>query len=188
MKKIVLPVAAGQFLLAAVLGYMCVQFKMTTADSELVEQQLAENCSALKSALVNADESYSSSGVIVGNLSGQLRKLAKTMIKQSDVIRVLLSKKREKQLAEIGFMCRDTADALDKYREKTAPEVANALQKTAETLQKTSELIRERHPFTRTAQYVLLLGICFVVICVVNGSLLVAFVLMKTENDQKKEV
>ena len=188
MKKFVLPVAAGQFLLAAVLGYMCVQFKMTTADSEQIEQQLAENCFALNRALANANESYSSSGVIVGNLSGQLRKLAKSMIKQSDVVRVLLSKKREKQLAEIGTMCRDTADALDKYREKTAPEVTKALQKTAETLQKTAELIQERHPFTRTAQYVLLLGISFVVICVVNGSLLVAFALMKSGNDQKKEV
>ena len=187
MKKFILPVAAGQFILAAVLGYMCVQFRATTADSEQVEKQLYENCFALESALDKTHDSYSSSGIIVGNLSVQPRQLGRNMIKQSDLLRAILSAKKEKQLAEMGALCQETASVLDNYRVKTAPEVINALRKTADTLGQTGTLIKERHPYTRTARYVLCLGIAFIIICIFNGSLFIMFALGKTENNQKKD-
>ena len=179
MKKLLLIAAAVQFVLAAVLVCISILFRQTASEAAELELQLAANCTALNSALKNSENTYNSTGGIVDDMIKQLRKLSASMQDPGKLMRAVLPRKVEKQLAEIGRTCGNTAAVLDEYRHKTSPEVTTALQETAKSLEMTGNLIRDRQPCTRISLYVLLLGISFAVICFFNGSLLAAFAFMK---------
>ena len=175
-----------QLILSAVLVVISVMFQQTAKETEVVEKQLAENCFALHSALINSNATFNASGDIVDSLILQLDRVSKNL-KLSGMMRAMMPPKLEKQLEEMGKSCRLTAVVLTDYRRNTAPEVARALQETAKSLELTGALIRDRKPSTGISSYVLLLGITFAVICFFNGLFLIVLSCAKNGLDSKAD-
>ena len=178
MKKVILSAGIVQLILAAVLVGISVMFQQTARDAENVEKQLAENCFALHSALINSEATFNASGNIVDELIVQLNRLSKNL-KLPGMMRAVMPPKLDRQLEDMGKTCSKTAGVLTDYRKRTSPEIVFALQETSKSLEMTGRLIRDRKPGTGISMYVLLLGMTFAVICFFNGIFLLVLAFKK---------
>ena len=186
MKKFIFAAGIVQLILAAVLVCISVMFQQTANEAEIVEKQLAENCFALHSALINSEATFNASGNIVDELIVQLNRLSKNL-KLPGMMRAVMPLKLDRQLEDMGKTCRQTANVLTDYRKRTSPEVVRALQETSKSLEMTGSLIRDRKPCSGISIYVLLLGMIFAVICFFNGVFLIVLSCAKKRPEAKAE-
>ena len=179
MKKLILVFAAGQFILAAVLGTVSFHFYKATANSASVEKQLAENCEMIQDTLKKVDDVYSRSDSVVEKLSLQLYRIGKDLDKTGKRINRIFPKNGD-SLIGAGQSCHDTAKLLHQYRIEVAPSVRTSLAATADSVELTGNTLRENQPYSRASMQMVILSISFIVICCINGFALAVFAFQKS--------
>lgn len=179
MKKLILVFAAGQFILAAVLGMVSFHFYKATANSASVEKQLAENCEMIQDTLKKVENIYIRSDAVVNDLSNQLYRIGKDLNKTGKRINRILPKGGD-SLVEAGKSCYDTSVLLHQYRIEAAPSVRSSLAMTAKSVELTGKTLRENQPYSRASMQMVILSISFIVICCINGFALAVFAFQKS--------
>lgn len=179
MRKLILVFALGQFILAAALCVICVDFHKATENSEVVETQLFQNCSKIKNSLGHIKSSHNQVNSILENVSVQLPRIGNFLIKAGRSINGISPGEPGTPVVEVGVICKDSSTLLKQYNSETAPAVQNALTETEQSVEMVGKILHEQKTYTTTSHYTLMLGIAVTAICLLNGIALVVFALKK---------
>ena len=175
MRKLILVFAIGQFILAAVLCVICVEFAEATENSEKLETQIFQNCDKIKNSLGHIKNSHVKANRILDNVSVQLPRIGNGLEKIGWTINGISPGEPGTPVVEAGVICKDASKLLKQYNSQAAPAMQNALTETEQSVEMVGKIVYEQKPYTTASHYTLLLGIALIAICLLNGTALVIF-------------